>query len=325
MNEELINALKAARLHIEGEALPTKVQVLDIISHALDGAAQKNAVPVPRSGSATRYCLGCQQQRVVPDVSSDAMALLAKIVASDIGRATLSKLEGGQGTNTDEGRAWMAAAVLVSGGAPAASAKPPHEIFLKAMGITWEELDYDGDAWTAFVAGYDARPAPAASGAALTDADIDTIWRSMPGGPAGWLRSFGYQQFARQVEAAVLDCVEPAAAKAAAPSDCTAIAEEVRNAVHAIIGPGFHVRLAELDIASIIARAQSAADVRKAALEDAVDTLRAALGALIDTPHCYSSGQEYQAEQQRARDYAQAEAALASTEAAAIRSLNNKG
>ena len=39
MNEELINALKAARLHIEGEALPTKVQALDIIMHALEAAA----------------------------------------------------------------------------------------------------------------------------------------------------------------------------------------------------------------------------------------------------------------------------------------------
>ncbi|NHZ94630.1 hypothetical protein [Massilia sp. CCM 8734] len=70
MNNELIDALKAARLYIKGEALPTKVQVLDIIGHALDGT------PAPRTGSSTRYCPACEQQRVVPDAPAASGAAL---------------------------------------------------------------------------------------------------------------------------------------------------------------------------------------------------------------------------------------------------------
>lgn len=48
-------------------------------------------------------------------------------------------------------------------------------------------------------------------------------------------------------------------------------AEAVRNAVHAIIGPGFHLRLAKLDIASIIDQhtAQAVRAAREEALEEA--------------------------------------------------------
>jgi hypothetical protein len=35
----------------------------------------------------------------------------------------------------------------------------------------------------------------------LTNEDIDLIWQSMPGGPSHWLKGFGYQNFARAVEA----------------------------------------------------------------------------------------------------------------------------
>lgn len=46
MDIKLTDALKAARLYIEGEVLPTKVQVLDIIRHALEAAA---GAPDPHS------------------------------------------------------------------------------------------------------------------------------------------------------------------------------------------------------------------------------------------------------------------------------------
>lgn len=41
--------------------------------------------------------------------------------------------------------------------------------------------------------------------ASLTDERIVEVWNSMPGGPDGWLRQFGFLQFARAVEAAVRD------------------------------------------------------------------------------------------------------------------------
>jgi hypothetical protein len=43
-------------------------------------------------------------------------------------------------------------------------------------------------------------------------------------------------------------------AVAANKAEVEKIAEEVRNAVHSIIGEGFHIRLAHLDIASIIGK-----------------------------------------------------------------------
>ena len=42
----------------------------------------------------------------------------------------------------------------------------------------------------------------------LTDDDITIIWQTMPGGPAGWLKSFGFLQFARAVEDEVLSRVQ---------------------------------------------------------------------------------------------------------------------
>jgi hypothetical protein len=38
----------------------------------------------------------------------------------------------------------------------------------------------------------------------LDNEDIDIIWASMPGGPAAWLKSFGYQQFAKAIEDEVI-------------------------------------------------------------------------------------------------------------------------
>ncbi|WP_313330697.1 hypothetical protein [Comamonas sp.] len=35
----------------------------------------------------------------------------------------------------------------------------------------------------------------------LTDAQIDEIFNAMPGGIDGWLKSWGYRQFARAIEA----------------------------------------------------------------------------------------------------------------------------
>jgi hypothetical protein len=38
---------------------------------------------------------------------------------------------------------------------------------------------------------------------ALTDEQIVSVWQGMPGGPEGWLRQFGFLQFARAIEAEV--------------------------------------------------------------------------------------------------------------------------
>jgi hypothetical protein len=40
--------------------------------------------------------------------------------------------------------------------------------------------------------------------AVLTDEQIVKVWQEMPGGPNGWLKEFGFSQFARAIEAAVL-------------------------------------------------------------------------------------------------------------------------
>lgn len=57
------------------------------------------------------------------------------------------------------------------------------------------------------------------------------------------------QNYARQAIAA-----DRASRQVANKAEVEPVAEEVRNAVHAIIGPGFHIRLAGLDIASIISK-----------------------------------------------------------------------
>jgi hypothetical protein len=51
-----------------------------------------------------------------------------------------------------------------------------------------------------------------------------------------------------------------------------AVAEEVRNAVHAIIGPGFHIRLACLDIASIISKLATPPATTGASTAETIDT-----------------------------------------------------
>jgi hypothetical protein len=52
----------------------------------------------------------------------DAERLLTAIVRSDVGIATRHKLEDGQGTSTDDGRAWLAAIEFV---AAIAAKEPP--------------------------------------------------------------------------------------------------------------------------------------------------------------------------------------------------------
>ena len=41
-------------------------------------------------------------------------AALTALISGDVGRQTLAKLEGGQGTDTNDGRAWMHAAEMVT-------------------------------------------------------------------------------------------------------------------------------------------------------------------------------------------------------------------
>lgn len=75
-------------------------------------------------------------------------------------------------------------------------------------------------AWAALISHIDsvklaplATPADAGAGAeqpSLSNDEIDAIWQSMPGGPSHWLKGFGYQQFAKAVEAEVLLNVERA-------------------------------------------------------------------------------------------------------------------
>lgn len=69
----------------------------------------------------------------------------------------------------------------------------------------------------------------AVAGQELSDTDIETIWRSMPGGPAGWLKSFGYLQFAREIETAILDGAAPAGhAEPVAWASCDKIGNGLR-------------------------------------------------------------------------------------------------
>lgn len=51
-----------------------------------------------------------QENRDTPLTSSEVSDLLCKLVDSDVGRDTLWKLSRGQGTETEDGKAWLAAA-----------------------------------------------------------------------------------------------------------------------------------------------------------------------------------------------------------------------
>jgi hypothetical protein len=68
-----------------------------------------------------------------------------------------------------------------------------------ACGAALAQIVVELDAW-----GNASQPAAAASIAAvrdaLTPAEVDEVWNSMPGGPGGWLEQFGYSQFARGIE-----------------------------------------------------------------------------------------------------------------------------
>ncbi|MDQ1921291.1 hypothetical protein [Massilia pseudoviolaceinigra] len=170
MKIELTDALKAARLYIEGEALPTKLQALDIIGRALDSAAsvQPYVEPVPRSGSSTRYCPACEQQRVVPDAPAARSNTI--IPKSDIRQDN-----------------WLAHA---------------------ASGA---QVDCYCGGWDDATGAYyqEGCPEPAASGAALTDAQIDAIWEKVPRG-ADSLEGI-CRDFARAVIAAQPASTETAA------------------------------------------------------------------------------------------------------------------
>ena len=131
MNEELINALKAARLHIQGEALPTKAQALDIIKHALEAAA------------------GAPDLRNARTDLSKKLRHIAKMAAVDILHAQ-------------------------------------KDVMIKAA----EEIE---------------RLASAAPVEALTPEAIDEVWESMPG---SFLVNFGYDQFARAIEARIMGGVK---------------------------------------------------------------------------------------------------------------------
>lgn len=73
-----------------------------------------------------------------------------------------------------------------------------------------------------------AQPAePAAHGASLTDAQIDAVFEQMPEGAQGFLKSWGYRQFARQIA----DMVPPAAEMPTAPAIAAAV-RLLRAAAH---------------------------------------------------------------------------------------------
>lgn len=43
----------------------------------------------------------------------------------------------------------------------------------------------------------------------LSEEEIAAIYESMEGGPEGWLKTFGYQQFAEKVEQKILERLKP--------------------------------------------------------------------------------------------------------------------
>lgn len=53
----------------------------------------------------------------------------------------------------------------------------------------------------------------------LTDAAIDEVWEAMPGGAEGWLKQFGYRQFARSIARHVLVRVAASMAGTIRPTD----------------------------------------------------------------------------------------------------------
>lgn len=64
-----------------------------------------------------------------------------------------------------------------------------------------------------------AAPVRADVPAELTDEAIDGLWSAMPGGPDGWLKQFGYRQFARSIARHVLVRVAASMAGAIRPTD----------------------------------------------------------------------------------------------------------
>lgn len=55
--------------------------------------------------------------------------------------------------------------------------------------------------------------------AELTDQSIEEVWNTMPGGAAGWLKQFGYRQFARSIARHVLVRVAASMAGVISPTD----------------------------------------------------------------------------------------------------------
>jgi Lar family restriction alleviation protein len=98
-----------------------------------------------------------------------------------------------------KGEAWLDQADDVTPAAPAVPAAPlvaknfedrMNEAALKPFPFAWRP---------------DLAPQGAQASPVLDDADIETVWLTMPGGPNGWLRSFGYLDFAQAIEELVLE------------------------------------------------------------------------------------------------------------------------
>lgn len=100
---------------------------------------------------------------------------------------------------------------------PAAAHLEPGHYMLSAPGAQLAGKAADTDSARAAEA---AQPA-STSVERLTTEDIDIIWQGMPGGPAAWLKAWGYQQFAKAVEDEVfqraVEASRPAATSGEAP------------------------------------------------------------------------------------------------------------
>lgn len=89
---------------------------------------------------------------------SDWRQALASLLSSGVGVETLRKLADGQGTNTDDGRAWLRAAALVTSpqAAPAPQAERVHELE-QVLRAVQQELQRVAKAGDNFPDGFDSR------------------------------------------------------------------------------------------------------------------------------------------------------------------------
>ena len=102
-------------------------------------------------------------------------------------------------------RTWEAILNGITAPAPAAVAGPDERAaFEQWLGIKpcGAAHDFGWAAWQARAALAATQPAAQGMEADLTDAQIDEAFNQMPDGAAGFLKSWGYRQFARAVLAA---------------------------------------------------------------------------------------------------------------------------